>query len=141
MLPNVPTFALVGVPCKRPVLVENVAHDGRFAMLNVRGLPFASAAVGVNVYCVPTVAVVAGVPVIVGATFAAVTAIENAGNAAVAWPSLTLIRMLVKVPTFVAPGVPCSAPVFALNVAHAGRFAIVNVNALPSASVAVGWNT
>jgi hypothetical protein len=39
-----------------------------------------------------------------------------------------------------APGVPCSLPVAVLNVAHVGRFAIVNVNALPSASVAVGVN-
>jgi len=138
MFPKLPTFALVGVPCKRPVLVENVAHDGRFEMLNVRGLPFGSAAVGVNVYCVSTVALVGGAPEIVGGALAAPTAIENAGRVAVAVPSLTLIEMLSNVPTCAALGVPWSAPVFALNVAHAGRFAIVNVNALPSASVAVG---
>src|SRR5687767_5641203 len=39
-----------------------------------------------------------------------------------------------------APGVPCSAPVVTLKVAHDGRLAIENVKALPSASVAVGWN-
>jgi hypothetical protein len=138
MFAKLPTFALAGVPCKRPVLVENVAHDGRFTMLNVSVPPFASAAVGVKVYCVPTVPVVAGVPEIVGGTFAAVTAIANAGNAAVAMPSLTPIRMLLYVPTWVAPGVPWRAPVVALNVAHAGRFAIVNVSALPSASAADG---
>jgi hypothetical protein len=41
---------------------------------------------------------------------------------------------------FAAPGVPCSVPFVALNVAQDGRFAIENVNALPSGSEAVGVN-
>jgi len=46
---NVP--AAVGVPCKRPVVVLKVAHDGRFVMLKVNVEPLsASVADGVNEY-------------------------------------------------------------------------------------------
>src|SRR3970040_1517641 len=69
MLLNVPTSALVGVPCRRPVLDVNVAQVGRLVMLNVNVWPLGSLAVGVNVYAVPTVAVVAGVPEMIGGTF------------------------------------------------------------------------
>src|SRR5688572_4784406 len=110
-------------------------------MPNVSVPPSASPAVGVNVYCVPTVAVVGGVPEIVGGVFDDATVIANAGSAADALPSLTLMTMLLYVRMWEAPGVPCSAPVLTLNVAHVGRFAIANVNALPSKSAAVGWNT
>jgi hypothetical protein len=48
--------------------------------------------------------------------------------------------MPVVVPTSPAPGVPCSKPVEALNVAHDGLFAMLNVNVLPSGSLAVGRN-
>ena len=41
---------------------------------------------------------------------------------------------------FEAPGVPCRVPFAELNVAHVGRFAIENVNELPSGSEAVGVN-
>jgi hypothetical protein len=44
---------------------------------------------------VPTVAVVAGVPEIVGGVFDDATAIANAGNAAEALPSLTLMTILL----------------------------------------------
>jgi hypothetical protein len=47
--------------------------------------------------------------------------IENAGNEAVAWPSVTLITMLLKLPTFDDDGVPDSRPVLVLNVAQLGR--------------------
>ena len=94
MFANVPTLAAAGVPCSRPVVVLNVAHVGRFVMLNVNVPPSESLAVGVNEYCVPAVAVVGGVPEIVGATFGTeLTTIENAGNCAVAFPSLTPITM------------------------------------------------
>src|SRR5215831_3695872 len=86
MLEKVP--AAVGVPLSCPVLVLNVAHDGLPAMLNVSAVPVSgSLAVGVNVYAVPTEALVGGVPEIVGAVFG--TVIENAGSAVVALPSLT----------------------------------------------------
>jgi hypothetical protein len=60
---------VVGVPESLPVDVLNVAQAGLFAMLNVSGSLLASAALGVKLYAVPTLAVVAGVPVIVGAEF------------------------------------------------------------------------
>ena len=43
-----PTFATVGVPCKRPVVVSNVAHAGMFTILKVSVSLLASVAVGVN---------------------------------------------------------------------------------------------
>ena len=95
MFANVPTLAAAGVPCSRPVVVLNVAQLGWFVMLNVSVPPSASPAVGVNEYCVPTVAVVAGVPEIVGRMFDEATAIENSGNGVDAVPSLTLMTMVL----------------------------------------------
>ena len=87
----------------------------------------------------PTVAVVAGVPEIVGGRFGCVTTIENAARDADACPSLTLIAMLANVPA--AVGVPDSCPVPALNVAHVGRFVMLNASVVPaSGSFAVGVN-
>jgi hypothetical protein len=48
--------------------------------------------------------------------------------------------MLAYAPVFVGTGVPLSCPVVVLKVAHDGRLAMANVNLLPSASVAAGWN-
>jgi hypothetical protein len=80
---------------------------------------------------------VAGDPPIVGGRFGgAATAIANAGNEALADPSLTLIAMLAKLPA--AVGVPASRPVVVLNAAQLGRFAIANVSVPPSGSLAVG---
>ena len=95
MFANVPTLAAAGVPCNRPVVVLNVAQLGLFVMLNVSVPPSGSFAVGVNEYWVPTVAVVGGVPEIVGGIFDEVTAIENSGNGVDAFPSLTLTTMLL----------------------------------------------
>src|SRR6185295_1512446 len=139
MFANVPTFAFAGVPCRRPVVEVNDAQLGLFMMLNVSVPPFASLAVGVNVYCVPAVAVVGGVPEITGGVFEDTTVIANAGNGVDALPSLTLMTMLLNVPILLAPGVPCSKPVLVLNVAQVGRFAIENVSGSESASAAVGW--
>ncbi len=46
----VPTFAVVGVPLSRPVVVLNVAQVGMPVMLNVNGSLSASLAVGWNEY-------------------------------------------------------------------------------------------
>ena len=46
MLLNVPTLLAVGVPCNRPVVVLNVAHEGAFVIENVNVLPSGSLAVG-----------------------------------------------------------------------------------------------
>src|SRR6185312_9998232 len=79
----------------------------------------------------------AGAPEIVGARFAAaVTCRANAGSAALILPSLTLMRMPDVVLTVV--GVPDSRPVEASKLAQPGLFAIENVSALPSGSLAVG---
>ena len=94
MFANVPTFVVAGVPCSRPVVVLNVAQVGWLETLNVSVPPSESLAVGVNEYCVPTVAVVGGAPEIVGGMFDEATAIENAGNGVDAFPSLTLMTML-----------------------------------------------
>ena len=56
MFEKVPTFAAAGVPCRRPVLVRERGPGRLVRMLNVSVSPFASAAVGVNVYSVPIVA-------------------------------------------------------------------------------------
>ena len=48
MLADVPTFAAPGVPLRRPFEVLNVAQAGLPVMLNVRGSPLASLAVGWN---------------------------------------------------------------------------------------------
>jgi hypothetical protein len=82
----VPVLAAVGVPNSRPVELLNVAQVGRFAMLNVSVPPLTSLTLGVNEYCVPAVAVVGGMPVIVGGLLgggtlgAALTVIEKAAN-------------------------------------------------------------
>ena len=46
----VPTFAVVGVPLSRPVVVLNVAQVGMPVMLNVNGSLSASLAAGWNEY-------------------------------------------------------------------------------------------
>jgi hypothetical protein len=94
MLANVPTFAAAGVPWSRPVVELKVAQAGRLAMLKVSVPPSPSLAVGVNEYAVPTVAVVGGVPEMVGRAFDDATVIENAGSGVDAMPSLTLMTML-----------------------------------------------
>ena len=76
-------------------------------------------------------------PEIVGGVLAcAETVIENAGSAALAMPSLTLITILERVP--VTAGVPLNRPVEVLKLAPAGALAIEKVSVLPSASAAVG---
>ena len=46
MLLYAPTFAVVGVPDSRPVVVLKLAHVGRLSTRNVSVLPSASAALG-----------------------------------------------------------------------------------------------
>ena len=104
----------------------NVAQAGLPWMLNVRRSPSASAAEGRNAYTWPTVALLAGEPVIVGARFVCATVIENAGRLVVAVPSLTLITMLEVVPALV--GVPASEPSALLNVAQVGLPWMLNVS-------------
>ncbi len=89
-----------GVPYSVPLDVSKLAHDGRFVMLNINGLPSASEAVGLNEYGCPTDAVVTGVPLMTGARFVGstvepdLTAIEKAGRDTVVVPSDTAMTML-----------------------------------------------
>jgi energy-converting hydrogenase Eha subunit E len=135
MFDHVP--AAVGVPLRRPVVVLNVAHAGLLAILKVNALPSGSDAIGVKLYACPTVADLAGVPLMTGGRLETAAAVmEKLASVAVKAPSDTLIAMLDAVPATV--GVPLSLPVVVLNVAHAGLLVILKVSALPSGSDAVG---
>jgi hypothetical protein len=115
------------------------AHEGRFWMLKVSGLPLGSVVVGVKLYTAPAPTEVAGEPPIVGGGSAgAVTVMAKAASEAPRVPSLTLMTMLEKVPTFAVDGVPESLPVVLLKFAQEGRFATENVSGLPSGLLAVG---
>jgi hypothetical protein len=139
MFEVVPICEREGVPDSLPFEVLNVAHEGRFWMLNVSVSPLGSLAVGVNEYAVPATVDVRGVPLIVGAPlFDARTVTVKAGSDAVTRPSLTLITMFGNVPTFAAVGVPVSRPVDVLKLIHDGRFEIEKPSVLPSGSDAVG---
>ena len=63
------TPAWVGVPLRRPVPVLKLAHDGLLLMLKLRLSPSASDAHGRKLYQLPAVAVLAGVPPMVGGMF------------------------------------------------------------------------
>jgi hypothetical protein len=63
----VPTALLVGVPDKRPFVLLNDAHAGKFDTLKERVSPSGSLAVGVKVYAEPAATEVPGVPDTVGA--------------------------------------------------------------------------
>jgi hypothetical protein len=89
-------------------------------------------AVGVKLKSVPTVALVAGVPEIVGGGRA--TVMEKDGSEAVLLTFTALMIMLLNVPILALVGVPERVPVVVLKVAHEGIFAMLKLEAL----VAVG---
>jgi hypothetical protein len=68
---------VVGVPLKRPVMVEKVAQLGRLTIEKERASPFTSLAVGRNEYILPTCTLVLGVPDIVGAAPPANASVAN----------------------------------------------------------------
>jgi hypothetical protein len=68
------------------------------------------------------------------------TTIENGASEALAWPSLTLMRMSMYSPAELAEGVPDRRPVELLKDAQAGRLAMLKVSVSPSGSDAVGVN-
>src|SRR5450631_3609816 len=109
-------------------------------MEKVSACPCGSLAVGVKLYAEPTVAEVAGVPLIVGgpSPVDAETIMVKAASEAVAVPLSTLMTMLVKLPTSAAAGVPESSPVTLLKFAHEGWFWTEKVRASPFGSLAVG---
>src|SRR4051794_28057111 len=77
----------------------------------------------------------------VGARFEVLdTVIENGASETFFEPSVTMIVMFAYVPTLAVVGVPLSLPDTALNVAHAGLFAMLKRSGSPSASLAAGWN-
>ena len=75
--PEVPTFALSGVPLRTPVDESNDNHPGRVVPVIVSVSPSTSDAVTVYVYTESSVAVVTAVLVIVGASLAFATTIVN----------------------------------------------------------------
>jgi len=89
----VPTSAAVGVPLSCPVAVLKLVQGGWLVIENVRVLPDGTVVVGVKEYAMPTVTLVFGEPEIVGPETPAATVIANAGNAALATPSVTLIMI------------------------------------------------
>ena len=92
---EVPMSDAAGVPVSFPVFVSNAAHEGLPVMANVSLLDLASEALGWNVYATPTVALLPGVPEIVGGVggVSTLTLIAKAGSDAVCVPSLTLMMM------------------------------------------------
>ena len=87
----------------------------------------------------PAVTEVAGVPLMVGGVFGILaTVIEKAESEVVVIPSLTLIVILLVVPTSVLPGVPLIAPLVVLKLAQVGKLLTLKVRVSPSASLAVG---
>lgn len=119
-----------------------LAHDGLPAIAKVIFLPPASLALGLNIYGFETVALVAGVPEMLGGGggAAASTVMVKAGRVAVCAPSLTVITIGLEVPMSDATGVPLSLPVFVSNAAHEGLPVMANVSLLALASEALGWN-
>ena len=111
-------------------------------MAKVNFLPPASLALGLNIYAFETVALVAGVPEMLGGGggVAASTVMVKAAREAVCAPSLTLITIGLEGPTSDAAGVPLSLPVFVLNAAHEGLPVMANVSLLALTSEALGWN-
>ena len=80
----------------------------------------------------PACTEVGGEPLIVGAVFGgSVTVIVNAGNEALASPSLTEITMFENVPTLPAAGVPESRPVVVLNAHYTGLGIARSLSDLP----------
>jgi hypothetical protein len=71
---------------------------------------------------------------------AAATAMANAGSAAELVPLLTLITMLLSVPTLEADGVPESVPVVLAKVAQAGLSVMLKLTAWPLGLLTVGVN-
>jgi hypothetical protein len=63
---------------------------------------------------------------------------EKAGSETGLPSALTLITMLVELPTFALVGFPESAPVAVLKVAHAGRLTIEKLRAAPLGSDTTG---
>jgi hypothetical protein len=98
-------------------------------MLNVKGSPSVSLAVGVKLYGAATLIEVTGCPEIVGGALGGLdTVMEKGANDADATPSFTVMMMFEYVPTFAVAGVPASWPELVLNVAHAGLPEIENVS-------------
>ena len=85
-----------GVPVSFPVDVSKSAHAGLLAIAKRNASPFESSALGTNLYLNPWYTEPAGVPEIVGATFAAWAGAAVSGNKAKNAVAMTAIRIVVN---------------------------------------------
>ena len=69
--------ATVGVPLKRPLVVEKVAQVGRLTIEKDSLSPLTSLAIGRNEYIFPTCTIGLGVPDIVGGAFPAMASVAK----------------------------------------------------------------
>ena len=99
-----------------------------------------SVTVGVKLYAASSATVVAGLPVITGASFSLVTVRLNAAKLSVTLlPSVTVITMPLVTPTSSLVGVPDNKPVAVLKFAQLGLLVILKISLSPtSASDTVG---
>src|SRR5579862_9732461 len=120
----VTTFAAVGVPVSVPLTVLNPAHEGLLVIPKEGILPFPPVTVGLKVYVLPAVTLVAGVPEIFSAVVGAVLPPEPTtftANGAVldhCEPLVTSMTIPLVVPTFAAVGLPVRVPLTVLKPAH-----------------------
>src|SRR4026207_1398591 len=90
----VPIWAADGVPLSRPLEASKVAHVGLPATAKLSTSPSGSLALGVNEYDWPATTVVAGWPLMSGASLGvASTWMANGASEAEAWLSDTLITI------------------------------------------------
>jgi hypothetical protein len=146
ILAKVPTFALVGVPTRAPVLVLKVAHPGRLTIEKVKLSPRGALTTGRKLKAWPAVMLPGGVPAIVGGAGGVcmidgvhgMTTIRNGPTVARLVPSDTTICIAAVVPTSSVSGTPESSPFVSPNVAQSGLFVMLKDSTRPSALEADG---
>src|SRR5688572_4491270 len=116
-----PTFAAAGVPVSSPVVVLKLAQLGLFVIANVSVPPSGSLAAGVNEYTLPTFAVTAGAPEIVGGW------LEG--------PAPPPLMVLTTAMSFAAPAVICVSAGSNAAAAPLGSLCATAAGSMPAVSV------